>query len=521
MKLFDLITNYVQTDAGCENRRVFDYMSNPEITSVWQRADKVIPGGLFVAVSGFLSDGHDFIDQAIENGAAAIICEKEIKQDIVFVKVNNTRKALSCIAAAFFCHPSEKLTVLGITGTNGKTTVSYIIEHILKKAGKSTGVMGTINCRYHGQTINMNMTTPDALSIHNNMNKMINKGVEYLIMEVSSHGIDLNRVDDINFDVCIFTNLSLDHLDYHNTIESYWKCKQKLFTDILLSGKKKTTTAIINCNDPKGKELFETLNLCKADKNHVLAVADKNFGGVWAEQLSLDIDKIEGKIFFHKKGCDFTSNLAGTSYNIENILCAAGACYAMGISENTIISGLEDCQPAPGRLEAVKNSLNRHVFVDYAHTPDALFKVLTSLKTLTQGRIISVFGCGGDRDKTKRPVMGKIAAELSDVCIVTSDNPRGEDPDIIIDNIIEGMDIADTSKIKDNRDVFCESDVIIEPDRRAAIYRGIINSASGDIILIAGKGHEDYQITGTKKNSFCDKAEAIKALCELESVESE
>ncbi len=514
MKLFDLINNH-EIQEEQKSQEVFDCISNPEIRSISHRADKVTPGGLFIAVSGFLSDGHDFIDQAIENGAAAIITEKEIKQNIPFVKVNNTRKALSYISAAFFCHPSEKLAVFGITGTNGKTTITYIIEHILEKADKSTGVIGTVNCRYMGEAVSAKMTTPDALSVQNSMNKMVSKGVECLIMEVSSHAIDLHRVDDINFDICVFTNLSLDHLDYHKTMESYWKCKQKLFTDTLLSSKKKSTAAVINCNDPRGKELFKTLKSCRTDKNTVLAVADKSFGGVWAEQLSLGINGIAGKIFFHKKGYEFTSSLAGTSYNLENILCAAGACYGLGISEDIIILGLKDCLPVPGRLETIKNSLNRHVFVDYAHTPDALFKVLKSLKNLTRGRIICIFGCGGDRDKTKRPVMGKIAAEFSDVCIVTSDNPRSEDPGVIIDNIIEGI-----NSFKADSDGFCNIDVVIETDRRAAIYKGITSSVPGDTILIAGKGHEDYQIIGTQKKRFCDRTEAIKAFEELKTLKS-
>lgn len=495
--------------------------SDPEIASIHYKAQDVRPGGLFVAIPGFKTDGHRFIDEAFSKGASTIVVQKsiglprmshrngdEVKKDSIIIEVENTRKALAAMSSRYYGNPSESLFIIGITGTNGKTTTVFLVESILKKAGLNVGIIGTINYSYSGKTYKNPMTTPESLDLQRILASMRKKGVTHVVMEASSHGIDLLRVDNCWIDMGVFTNLSQDHLDYHKDMDSYWACKKRLFTENLNSGPKKDrTVAVINCNNAKGKELIGLLSTSS------LATGYSSENMVWIKHFKMDMTGIEGIMSTPNGEFEFKSSLVG-KHNLENIISAAGVGVALNLSLNTIKDGLEEISSIPGRLEIIPNDSKKFIFVDYAHTPDALENVLNSLKSLTTNRIICVFGCGGDRDKEKRPQMGEIAGRLCDLAIITSDNPRTEKPMDIINQILRG-----TMKVLSNEYTlsglttgFYEKGYAVEPDRRKAIRLGITVSRPGDVVLIAGKGHEDYQIIGDKTIFFDDRNEARQAL---------
>ncbi|MBF0117901.1 MAG: UDP-N-acetylmuramoyl-L-alanyl-D-glutamate--2,6-diaminopimelate ligase [Desulfobacterales bacterium] len=472
---------------------LLDISSDLDITSIHYRAQEVKEGGLFVAIPGVNADGHDFIQTAIEKGAAAIVCEREVDTgNTLRIMVQNSRNALAAISSKFYNNPTEKLVLIGVTGTNGKTTTTYLIESILKKANFSVGVIGTINYRYLNKTFNNPNTTPESLDLMRILSEMVACGVTHVVMEVSSHAIELSRIDSCLFDVSVFTNLTLDHLDFHQTMESYWQCKQRLFTEHLFKGQKKDLAkGVINCSNDKGKELKEKLN-----KYFIISVGEHKSNTIWVYDVKYSLTGITGMISKNGTSFEFRSNLCG-KYNLENILCAVGVSESLNISADIISSGIESLEYVPGRLQRIPNDMNRFVYVDYAHTPDALQNVLKTLRDLTEGRIICIFGCGGDRDRSKRPKMAEIAASISDFVVVTSDNPRNEDPKKIIDEILSGLKTEH---------------YIVEVDRRKAIEKAITISKEGDTVLIAGKGHEDYQIVGTVKAPFDDMKEAELAL---------
>jgi len=494
---------------------------DPEIASIHYKAQDVKPSGLFVAIPGLTTDGHHFIDEAFLKGASTIVCQKsaglprmnqrdgyEVKKDSIIIEVENTRKALAAISSRFYGNPSESLFIIGITGTNGKTTTAFFIESILKKADLNVGVIGTINYHYSGKTYKNPMTTPESLDLQRILADMLKKGITHVVMEASSHGIDLFRIDNCQIDIGVFTNLSQDHLDYHKDMNSYWECKKRLFTENLNSGPKKgRTTAVINCDDAKGKELLSLLPISS------LTTGYSNNNMIWPKHFKIDITGIVGKISTPDGDFEFKSSIVG-KHNLENILSATGVGFALNIPLKAIKNGIEEISSIPGRLESIPNDSDKFIYVDYAHTPDALENVLNSLKSLTSNRIICVFGCGGDRDKEKRPQMGEIAGRLCDLAIITSDNPRTEMPMEIISQIIQG-----TIKVSSHEYTplelatgFNKKGYVVEQDRRKAIRLGIKVSQPGDIVLIAGKGHEDYQIIGNKTVSFDDRDEASQAL---------
>lgn len=479
-----------------------------EITSVHYRAQDVKPGGLFVAIPGHMADGHDFIDQAQKNGASAVAVQKEVDTDLLTLRVHDTRKALAGIAANFYGRPSQDLFIVGITGTNGKTTTSYLIENILAKAGYHTGVIGTINYRFSGKEYKNPVTTPESLDLQRILAQMKESGITHVIMEVSSHALDLHRTDHCWIDVGVFTNLTQDHLDYHQDMDAYWTCKKKLFTDILNSGPKKgRTKAVINGEDPKGKELDGLLAMDKittgfSSPNKVRPEITKNGQSGMA-----------GRIITPGGSFDFSSSLVGR-FNQQNILNAVGVGWAMGISMEAMKYGIQDTLSIPGRLESIQNPTGRHVYVDFAHTPDALKNVLLALKAVSDRKMICIFGCGGDRDTGKRPQMGEIAGKHCDIAVVTSDNPRTEAPEDIIRQIIKGVRTAgreehEAAAFMNNAEL---RGYVVEPDRKKAIRLGISIAEPGDTVLIAGKGHETYQILGKNTISFDDREEARKAL---------
>ncbi|NNL41710.1 MAG: UDP-N-acetylmuramoyl-L-alanyl-D-glutamate--2,6-diaminopimelate ligase, partial [Desulfobacterales bacterium] len=522
------INSIYRTGAKTIKKGGFRKNSNydPDISSLHYRAQDVQPGGLFVAIPGLFADGHDFIDQARMRGALAIVSQKpvqsdhsvtenisqtkakQIKNDLTVIEVDNSRKTLAMISAAFFQNPSEKLNIIGITGTNGKTTTAYLIESILSAAGLKTGVIGTINYRYLGKVFENPVTTPESLDLQKILDTMQKEGVTHVVLEVSSHAIDLFRVENCFIDTGVFTNLTQDHLDYHGDMDSYWFCKKRLFTEYLPSGRKKDrAVAVINRENAKGRELFEILPV------RGISTGNSADNMIRPKKIEHGLSGIAGNVLTPSGSFDFKSPLVG-KHNIENILSAIGAGIALDLSLDHIKAGIENLFYIPGRLERIAGNNGCFVYVDYAHTPDALSNVLGSLKAISQKKIICVFGCGGDRDKEKRPLMGEIAGRLCDLAIVTSDNPRTEDPEKIIEHICLGLKKTCNHEysLPSLENGFDKKGFVIEPNRRDAIKLGIDLSRRGDTVLIAGKGHEAYQILGNKTVSFSDRKEAQIAL---------
>ena len=504
MKLSDLIKD----PAGLVKMNQWE--GDPDIGSIHYNSRTVLPGGLFVAIKGLLADGHDFIKDALNRGAIAVVSEKTVESDAVVVTVENSRRSLAVISSRFFGNPSLKLCLIGITGTNGKTTTTYLIENMLKRAGFSVGVIGTINYRYGDTVFDNPMTTPESLDLQAILYEMNTAGVSHVVMEVSSHAIDLDRIAHCFFDVGIFSNLSQDHLDYHKDMETYWSCKKRFFTEYLNSGPKRTKAiAVINCDHEKGIELYQDISSEK------ISVGTEKGLNVRLAEYESGLKGIAGRIVTRRGDVFFTSPLAG-GYNVENILCAVGAGVALDLPLDAVGLGIRDTGNVPGRLEFIENDKEKFVYVDYAHTPDALDHALNALSEMKapESKIICVFGCGGDRDKAKRPLMGEIAGKYSDLVVITTDNPRTEAPADIIGQIEKGVKKTIPHFYTDlgNRGKTAGKGYTIEEDRKKAIDLGISLANSGDIVLIAGKGHETYQIIGKKINPFDDRKVAGWAL---------
>ncbi len=478
------------------------------IGSVHYDSRDVVPQGLFVAIKGFKFDGHDFIDDAVQRGASAIVAQYPVAADVPVVTVADTRKALASLADTFFGHPSRELTLIGITGTNGKTTTAYILESILREAGFNAGVIGTVNYRYNQKVFDNPVTTPESLDLQRILREMKDDGVSHVVMEVSSHAIDLDRIFRCDLDVAVFTNLSQDHLDYHQDMQSYWECKKRLFTEHLLEGNAPgRKTAVVNADTSKGRQLIKEVS-CPC-----VAVGHAPENPVRPIAIDMGLKGINGTIDISGDTILFQSKLAGR-HNLENILCAAGAATALNLSPQCIQAGIENISAVPGRLQRVPGPEKRPVFVDYAHTPDALENVLQALKALGPDKLICIFGCGGDRDRTKRPMMGEISGRLSDLTIVTSDNPRTEQPAAIITDILPGVKAACRTEYhpEDLRNGWQKKGYLVEPDRKQAIRLGIEAAKAGDIVVIAGKGHETYQIVGDQTLAFSDVEEAAAVI---------
>lgn len=486
---------------------------DPEIKSVHYRAQEAQSGGLFVAIAGHAADGHDYVDQALQRGAVAVVSQKEITGKTINIRVAGTRQALADIAACFYDYPSQSLAVIGITGTNGKTTTTYLVESILQQAGYRVGVIGTINYRYAGKIFANPVTTPESLDLQRILADMRQAGVSHVVMEVSSHAIELYRIRNCWLDAAVFINLSQDHLDFHGDMESYWASKKKLFTQYLIDGPKRgRAVAVINCDSSNGKQLATILQVpvIKAGSGPDAAVRTRN--------AQFDLNGITGEMVTSDGTFQFKSRLVGR-HNLENILCAAGVGSALNLATGDIKAGIEAVTAIPGRLEQIDNNTGRFVYVDYAHTPDALKNTIDALRTVVADRIICVFGGGGDRDSAKRPLMGEIAAQLCDLSVVTSDNPRTEDPAAIINQILKGVRGAKSRCYlpADLRNSFKDKGYVVEADRQRAIRLAIRASKPTDTVLIAGKGHETYQILGTNRIAFDDREEARKALAKLKT----
>ncbi|QGT99131.1 UDP-N-acetylmuramoyl-dipeptide--2,6-diaminopimelate ligase [Candidatus Syntrophocurvum alkaliphilum] len=454
-----------------------------EIAGIAYDSRKVKPGYLFICIPGFKTDGHLYIDQAIKNGASAILAEKEINapQDCAFIITNNTRKSMPIIVSNYYHKPSEQLKVIGVTGTNGKTTTAHLVKNILEESNKNVGIIGTLNAQIGDIEYKLNHTTPESLELEQFISLTRDENGEYVVMEVSSHALDLARVDQIDFNVAIYTNLSQDHLDYHDNMDEYKEAKLKLFRKMNKEGK----YSIINIDDTYSQDFINIASNCVT-----YGVNEK--ADVKATDLNIGLEGSSFTVNYRNESFKINIKLIGL-FSVYNALAAIAFALNEGIDINTIKKSLEKVEGVAGRFEKVDCGQDFSVVIDYAHSPDGLKNILKTAKEIVDNRIITVFGCGGDRDRTKRPLMGKIAAIYSDFCIVTSDNPRSEEPKAIIEDILPGLNEVANSRYA----------VIV--DRKEAIRHAINLGKKGDIIIIAGKGHETYQEIKDKVIDFDDK----------------
>ena len=467
---------------------------NAEVTDVTHDSRQAKPGSLFVAVRGELFDAHKFIPQVMQQGAVGVMSELEPPTGFAgaWIQVDDVRKAMPLAAAEVHHHPSRELKLVGITGTNGKTTCAYLIASIPEAAGEPVAMTGTVEYRLGKDRKKAARTTPEAPDMQRLLRQAVEIGCRTAVMECSSQAMDFHRCDYLNYEVAVFTNLTRDHLDYHKTMENYWYAKQRLFDGRLYSRPK---TSVINLDDPRGVELAERL---KAEGQRVLTYAVKSAADVTAHDAEFSLNGMQFRLRTPETEIDFHSPLVGPPH-VYNTLAAVASGLALGYSLEVITKALETCTGAPGRFERVPHDGDFAVVVDYAHSDDALLNVLRTARDVTKGRIITVFGCGGDRDRSKRAPMGEAAGSLSDVVILTSDNPRTEDPNQILSDAEEG--IRKTGKPYEKI-----------ADRRAAIHHAIEQARIDDLVLIAGKGHEDYQIIGRETFHFDDKEVAREAL---------
>ena len=451
---------------------------------------KIEQGDAFVCVKGFKVDGHSFIGDAIKKGAKTLIVQEDVsvQEDITIIKVRDTRKALAIMSSNYFGNPKDKLKIIGITGTNGKTTSAFIIKSILEKAGFMTGLIGTIANYIGNKKVDAVRTTPESYELHELFKNMVDAGVEYCVMEVSSHSLELDRVYGIQFEEGIFTNLTRDHLDFHKTFENYYNAKFKLF--------ERSNHSIINLDNPYGANIVKDIEE-RGVKTKVSTFSIEKESDFKAFEIKSHSNGSEFKVNLEEVE-DFSINIPG-EYNIYNSLGCIICAYNLNIPMNKIKEGLSDVV-IPGRCELVakEKNLPYSIIIDYAHTPDGLENILSTVKAFTRNRMISVFGCGGDRDKVKRPQMGKIGCELSDIAIITSDNPRSEEPMDIINDIVKPL----------NYDNF-----VIEVNRKEAIRKAMNMALEGDVIVIAGKGHETYQILKDETIHF-DEREVVYDILE-------
>ncbi|AAK80087.1 UDP-N-acetylmuramoyl-L-alanyl-D-glutamate--2,6-diaminopimelate ligase [Clostridium acetobutylicum] len=462
---------------------------NVEIDNLNYDSRKVNEKGLFFCIEGYTSDGHDFIDKAVEKGADVIVCTKVPKKlpNCTVVKVEDGRKAMAVMGANFYDNPSHKLKLIGITGTNGKTTSTYMMKSMLESSGYKVGLIGTIANYIGDKKIESHRTTPESLELQKLFSDMVHDKIDYCVMEVSSHSLYLDRVYGIVFEEGIFTNLTQDHLDFHKTFENYYKAKMILF--------KNSKRSIINIDDKYGERVFKDAG------NDKITYGLTEKADLKAENLKMTSRGTEFDLCYRGLREHVKINIPG-KYNVYNALGSVAACLNEGISIEKVKDGLNKLSSVPGRCEIVTHNTNLDfdVVLDYAHTPDGLEKVLKASREFTKGRLISVFGCGGDRDKTKRPIMGEIGSKLSDIAVITSDNPRSENPEEIIKDIVQGIKT--------------DNYVIVE-NRKEAIKKAMLMAKKDDVIVLAGKGHENYQILGDKTIHFDEKeivSEFIKEL---------
>jgi UDP-N-acetylmuramoyl-L-alanyl-D-glutamate--2,6-diaminopimelate ligase len=483
--------------------------SDIEIEGLYYDSRAVRPGGLFFGLHGVKSDGCQFLEAAVKGGAVAVVADRPCAvAGATSVVVSDARHAMSLMAALFYGQPTAGLPTVGITGTNGKTTTSYLVEGILEKAGIPAAVLGTISYRFGSVSLPAPNTTPESVDLQGTLRELVDLGARGVVMEVSSHSLEQRRVDGCLFDVAVFTNLTRDHLDYHLDMESYFASKLRLFTDLVVpDGSKPTRRAVVNLDDPYGARIKAAAS-CP-----VLSYAMAGEADVTVAEVDFSVHGINCRLRTPRGELSLSSDLLGR-FNLYNILAAVTAGIALGLPDAAIKEGIEGHKKVPGRVERVENDKGITVLVDYAHTGDALENVLATVSELKTARIITIFGCGGDRDKGKRPVMGEIAARYSDLAIITSDNPRTEQPLAIMDDVRAGITPLGLREFRQEELAagFDGKGFAAIESRRDAVRVAILAARPGDIVVLAGKGHEDYQIIGTEKFHFDDREEAAKAL---------
>ena len=454
-----------------------------DVTDLAYDAREAGPGSLYFCIRGSRADGHDFAPEAIVNGAVALVVERPLELPVPQLVVEDARHAMPLAADEFFGRPTEQLEVAGVTGTNGKTTTAFLLYAILAAAGRRPGLLGTIESRVGGERRAALRTTPEAIDLQRTFREMLDAGDRSAAVEATSHGSELGRLDRVRFSALVFTNLTQDHLDFHGTLERYFDAKRRLFTEA-------RPPAAVNVGDEHGRRLADELR----GHNELLTFGLVDDAELRPEELEL------GPRGAHLRagGIELETRLRGR-FNVENVLGAVAAARLLGIDDDAIAYGVRELRGVPGRFEAVDEGQPFAVLVDYAHTPDSLENVLRTARDLAQNRVICVFGCGGDRDRGKRPLMGRIATELADLAIVTSDNPRSEEPEAIIAEILEGTG----------------SEAEVEPDRREAIARAVAEAGEGDVVVIAGKGHEQGQQFADRTIPFDDREVAREALRRL------
>jgi UDP-N-acetylmuramoyl-L-alanyl-D-glutamate--2,6-diaminopimelate ligase len=454
-----------------------------EVRELAYDARAVTPGALFFCVPGATADGHEFAAQAVERGAVAVVVERDVGARVPQLVVPDARAAMAAAADVFFGQPTAELEVAGVTGTNGKTTSAYLLHSILTAAGRRPGLLGTVESRVGGEVRPVVRTTPEAIDLQRTFREMLDAGDRSVALEASSHASVLGRLDRVRFDVLVFTNLTQDHLDFHGSMEDYYAAKRRLFTSAA------PPPAAVNVGDPWGRVLADELR--DSGRSPLVTFGFADDAEIRPERLVLDA----GGARLEAAGISLQTTLRGR-FNVENVLGAVAAALLLDVDETDIADGVAALSGVPGRFEAVDEGQPFTVLVDYAHTPDSLDNVLRTARELADGRVLVVFGAGGDRDRGKRPLMGRIAAELADVVLVTSDNPRGEQPLAIIQDILQGAG----------------TDVEIDPDRRSAIARAVALAQPGDVVVIAGKGHEQGQEVAGRKEPFDDREVAREAL---------
>jgi UDP-N-acetylmuramoyl-L-alanyl-D-glutamate--2,6-diaminopimelate ligase len=455
------------------------------VRSVCYRSDDAGPGALFFCVPGERADGHAFAGEAVARGAAVLVLERWMPIDVAQVRLPSVREAMGPIAAAFHGRPADRLTVVGVTGTSGKTTVTYLLEAVLRAAGRTPGVIGTTGVRIDGRPVPLARTTPEAPDLHRLLGVMLGGGVEAVAMEVSSHGLAQQRVGGVRFDAAVFTNLSQDHLDFHPSMEEYFAAKARLFEPT------RSAHAVVNHDSPEGRRL----------EGRIPTITFGTERG--ADVRATAISASEEGIAFEVDGLTLRSPLRGR-FNVSNCLAAIATARALGIADEVSIPAIGSVPGVPGRVEPVEAGQDFLVMVDYAHKPDGVEKVLRTARELTSGRVVVVVGCGGDRDRAKRPLMGRAATTNADLTVITSDNPRSEDPLAIIAEIEPGAKLGG-------------GEYVVEPDRRAAIRLAVRSAGPGDVVVVAGKGHETYQEFADRTLPFDDRvvaAEELRALAE-------
>ena len=456
----------------------------------------VQPGYIFVAVPGYVHDGHDYITDAIAKGAVAIVYSDPAyaaaaSPTTACLRVDDSRRALAILAGRFYNHPSRHLTLVGVTGTNGKTTTVAILDAIFRAAGHKTGTIGTLGSTILDQHIPGDRTTPDAVGLQTLLAEMLQQGVTHAAMEVTSHALDLHRAYGVTFAAAVLTNLTQDHLDWHGSMDSYYASKAVLFTEYVAFSP--DMVGAVNLDDPWGRHLAQQAG-CSVTGYSIDAEGEVVAGGLQLAPSTSSFD-----LHLGQQQLPVRTRLIGR-FNVYNCLAAAAACYALGFEPEAIVAGLESVSHVDGRFECIELGQPFSIIVDYAHTPEALANVLKAARGLDPQRLICVFGCGGDRDRTKRPKMGAVATQLADLCVITSDNPRSEAPQAIVDEIAAGI---------------TEGEFRIEVDRRRAIAEAIRMAQPGDLVLIAGKGHETYQEYAGARIDFDDRVVAAEILSEL------